>query len=115
MAQETRMRVNRRTVFRGLAGAASAATAITRRYVEFASQLRFEALPDSVVHATKRYLLDSLGCPPQVAHDWETGEHPARPGQGPAACEGALGARDPVRCAHARTDAPCMRTSERRA
>lgn len=111
------MRVNRRTVFRGLAGAAIARAlaagpakavdaptpnaaggaasdagaiaasaahpnaiggsavgttgelGITRRYVEFASQLRFESLPQSVVHATKRFILDSLGC---ALAGWQT-------------------------------------------
>lgn len=35
---------------------------ITRQYVQFVSALRFEMLPESVVHATKRFVLDSLGC-----------------------------------------------------
>jgi 2-methylcitrate dehydratase PrpD len=44
-------------------------TGITRRYVEFARQLRFEALPDAVVHAAKRFVLDSLGC---ALAGWQT-------------------------------------------
>lgn len=86
------MRVTRRNVFRGLVGAtvakaiaagpaeaqtesagsspsAGAEIGITRRYVEFASQLRFEALPDAAVHGAKRFVLDSLGC---AIAGWQT-------------------------------------------
>jgi 2-methylcitrate dehydratase PrpD len=48
---------------------ASADAGITRRYVEFAGQLRFEALPEPVVHAAKRFVLDSLGC---ALAGWQT-------------------------------------------
>ncbi|MBX5459767.1 MAG: MmgE/PrpD family protein [Steroidobacteraceae bacterium] len=84
------MSFSRRDVMSGLAGAALASAAarggadappsgtsasgqgknagaregagITRQYVHFISTLRFETLPESVVHATKRFVLDSLGC-----------------------------------------------------
>jgi 2-methylcitrate dehydratase PrpD len=36
--------------------------AITGPYVEFISGLRFEDLPAPVVHAARRFILDSLGC-----------------------------------------------------
>jgi len=37
-------------------------TAVTTDLVAFARGLRYESLPASVVHAAKRYILDSLGC-----------------------------------------------------
>jgi 2-methylcitrate dehydratase len=37
-------------------------TTISRQIAEFAVNLKFENLPDDVVHEVKRYLYDSLGC-----------------------------------------------------